>query len=147
MICQEYGKSQPLIGATQELLPFPWHTLATDLFYWKRVDFLRVADVFSKYILVRKLPSSTSTDMYIELSVIVTELPHIIWSNNGPCYSSKEFQQFLQRYSILHQTSSPHHPKSNGFAECCMGGVAKKLLSYPKDIRIISHATLTSLTN
>ena len=30
MICQEYGKSQPLIGTTQELPPFPWHTLATD---------------------------------------------------------------------------------------------------------------------
>ena len=36
MICEEYGKSQPCIGETQELPPFPWHTLATDLFYWKR---------------------------------------------------------------------------------------------------------------
>ena len=33
MIYQEYGKSQPLIGITQELPPFPWHTLVTDLFY------------------------------------------------------------------------------------------------------------------
>ena len=48
MICQEYGKSQPLIGTTQELPPFLWHTLA---FYWKRMDFLIVADVLSKYIL------------------------------------------------------------------------------------------------
>ena len=47
MICQEYEKSQPLIGTTQELPPFPWHTLATDLFYWKRMDFLIVAYVFS----------------------------------------------------------------------------------------------------
>ena len=60
IICQEHGKSQPLIGSTQELPPFPWHTLATDLFYWKRMDFLIVADVFSKYIIVRKLPNSTS---------------------------------------------------------------------------------------
>ena len=73
MICQEYGKSQPLIGTTQELPPFPWHTLATDLFYWKRVDFLIVADVFSKYIIVRKLPNSTSAAVCIELSMIVTE--------------------------------------------------------------------------
>ena len=74
MICQEYGKSQPLIGTTQELPPFPWNTLATDLFYWKKMDFLIVADVFSKYILVRKLPNSTSAAVYIELSMIVTEL-------------------------------------------------------------------------
>ena len=43
------------------------------------MDFLIVADVFSKYILVRKLPNSTSAAMCIELSMIVTELglPHI----------------------------------------------------------------------
>ena len=93
MICQEYGTSQPLIGTTQDLPPFPWHTLATDLFYLKRMDFLIVAHVFSKYILVRKLPSSTSAAMCIELSMIVMELgiPHIIRSDNGPCYNSKEF--------------------------------------------------------
>ena len=72
MICQEYGKSQPIIGATLELPPYPWHTVATDLFYWKRMDFLIVADVFSKYILVRKLPNSTSSTVFRELAMIVT---------------------------------------------------------------------------
>ena len=121
--------SLPLIGTTQEIPPFSWHTLATNLFYWKRMDFLIVANVFSKYILVRKLPNSTSVAMCIELSMIVTELglPHIIRSDNGPCYNSKEFQQFLQCYNITHQTSSPNHPRSNGFVER-MVGVAKKLM-------------------
>ena len=129
MIYQEYGKSQPLTETMQELPPFPWHTLATDLFYWKRMDILIVADGFSKYILVRKLPNSTSAAVCIELSMIVTELglPHIIRSDSSPCYNSKEFQQFLQRYNITHQTSSPNHPRSNGFIER-MVGVAKKLL-------------------
>ena len=118
MICQPYGKSQPLMGTTQELSPFPWHTLATDLFYWKRMDFLMVAGVFSKYIIVRKLPKSTSTAVCIELSMIVNKLalPHVIKSDNGPCYSSKEFQDLLQCYSILHQTSSPNH-RSKEFVE------------------------------
>ena len=93
------------------------------------MDFLIVADVFSKYILVRKLPNSTSAVVCIELSMIVTELglPHIIRSDNAPCYNSKEFQQFLQHYSITHQTSSPNLPRSNGFIER-MVGVAKKLM-------------------
>ena len=93
------------------------------------MDFLIVADVFSKYIIVRKLPNSTSAAICTELSMIVTELglPHIIRSDNGPCYNSKEFQQFLQCYNITHQTSSPNHPKSNGFVER-MVGVAKKLM-------------------
>ena len=73
-ICQEYGKSQPIIGTTQELPPpFPWHTLATDMFYWKRMDFLIVVDVFSKYFLMRKLQNSTSAAVCAELSMIVTE--------------------------------------------------------------------------
>ena len=86
-----------------------------------------------RYILqihfVRKVPNSRSAAMCIELSMIVTELglPHIIRSDNGPCYNSKEFQQFLQCYSITHKTSSPNHPRSNGFVER-MVGVAKKLM-------------------
>ena len=129
IICQEHGKSQPITGITQELPPFPWHTLATDIFYWKRMDFLIVADVFSKYFLVRKLANSTSAAVCAEIATIVTELglPHIIRSDNGPYYNSKEFQQLLQRYNITHQTSSPHHPRSNGFVER-MVGVAKKLM-------------------
>ena len=90
------------------------------------MDFLMVADVFSKYILVRKLPNSTPTAVCIELSMIATELglPHTIRIDNGPCYSSKEFQQ---HYSIQHHTSSPNHLRSNGFAER-MVGVARKLV-------------------
>ena len=98
IICQEHGKSQSIIRTTEELPPFPWHTLATDIFYWKRMDFLIVTDVFL-----------------------------IIRSDNGPCYNSKEFQQLLQCYNITHHTSSPHHPRSNGFIER-MVGVAKKLM-------------------
>ena len=74
IICQEHGKSQPITGITQELPPFQWHTLATDIFYWKRMDFLIVADVFSKYFLVRKLANSTSAAVCAEIATIVTEL-------------------------------------------------------------------------
>ena len=72
---------------------------------------LIVADVFSKYFLVRKLANSTSAAICAELATIVTELGlhHIIRSDNGPCYNS------------------PHHPRSNGFVER-MVGVAKKLM-------------------
>ena len=120
------GKERCLLRARNTVF---WHLLATDMFYWKRMDFLIVADVFSKYIKVRKLPNSTSAAVCIELSVIVTELglPHIIRSDNGLFYNSKEFQQFLQCYNITHQTSSPNHPRSNGFIER-MVGVAKKLM-------------------
>ena len=103
--------------------------MATDIFYWKRMDFLIVADVFSKYFLVRKLANSSSAAVFAEIATTVTELglPHIIRSDNRPCYNSKKFQQLLHCYNITHHTSSPHHPRSNGFVER-MVGVAKKLM-------------------
>ena len=93
------------------------------------MDFLIVTDVFSKYFLVRKLANSTSAAICAELANIVTELglPHIIRSDNGPCYNSKEFHHFLQCYNITHHTSSSHHPRSNEFIER-MVRVAKKLM-------------------
>ena len=81
IICQEHGKSQPITGITQELPPFPWHTLATDIFYWKRMDFLIVADVFSKYFLVRKLANSTSAAVCAEIATIVTECCNVTTSH------------------------------------------------------------------
>ena len=92
------------------------------------MDFLIVTDVFLKYIIVRKLSNTTSAAMCIGLSMIVTELglPHITRSDNGPCYNFKEFQQFLQHYSITHQTSSPNHPRSNGVAQKLMDKAGKE---------------------
>ena len=147
IICQEHGKSQSIIGTTQELPPFPWHTLATDIFYWKRMDFLIVTDVFSKYFLVRKFVNSTSAAVCAETATIVTELglPHIIRSDNGPCYNSKEFQQLLQCYNITHHNSSPHHPRSNGFIER-MVGVAKKLMTPQSDSIASSLQLITQHT-
>ena len=129
MICQEYGKSQPPNQHNPGTAPISMAHIGNRFVLVEKDGLLIVADVFSKYIMVRKLPNSTSEAMCIGLSMIVTELdpPHIIRSDNGPCYNSKEFQQFLQCYSITHQTSSPNHPRSNGFIER-MVGVAKKLM-------------------
>ena len=106
---------------------FPMAHIGDRYVVLERMDFLIVADVFSKYIIVRKLPNSISAAICTELSMIVTELglPHFIRSDNGRCYNSKEFQQFLQCYNITHQTSSPNHPISNGFVERTVR-VAKK---------------------
>ena len=120
-ICQIHAKLQPIIVRHQEASPFPWHTIARDMFYWKQQDFIVVADFF----IVRKIHNSTLFTFAIELSMIVTEfgLPFIIKSDNGLCYNSKEFQEVFLCYCINHQTSSPLHLGSDGFAEHCVGVV------------------------
>ena len=64
-----------------------------------------------------------------ELGLVFTELgrPFVLRSDNGPCYSSREFHNFLSFYQVHHITSSPHYPQSNGFAEALVG-ITKKLM-------------------
>ena len=85
--------------------------------------------MYSQILPSEESGQSTSAALWAEIATIVTELglPHIIRSDNGPCYNSKEFQQLLQCYNITHHASSPHHPRSNGFVER-MIGVAMKLM-------------------
>ena len=75
---------------------FPMAHIGNRYVLLERMDFLIVVDVFSKYIIVRKLPNSTSAAVCIELSMIVTELglPHIIRSDNGPATIPKSSSNF-----------------------------------------------------
>ena len=127
-------------------MPGTWE-ITTNHWYYSRTSSFPMAHIGNRHILLEKnglsnssrcllkiLPSEEIGQFYIcshlcRTSHIVTELglPHIIRSDNGPCYNSKEFQQFLQQYNITHQTSSPQHPRFNGFVER-MVGVAKKLM-------------------
>ena len=106
-----------------------WHTLGTDLFYWNKMDYLVVGDYFSKFLLVRKIPNTSTHSVIKELGMIFTEFgcPFVLKSDNGPCYTSREFHDFLEFYKVHHITSSPHHPQSNGFTEALVG-ISKKLM-------------------
>ena len=129
-ICQSQQNSTPIVQKyISEVPPHPWHTLGSDLFYFQRIDFLVVVDYFSKYLIIRKIPSSTSSAVIKELGMIFSEFgkPQIFRSDNGPCYSSQEFRFFMQNWLVEHRTSSPHYPQSNGLAES-MVKVSKNLI-------------------
>jgi len=44
-------------------------------------------------------------------------IPHTIVSDNGPAFTSEEFQQWCKRRGITHLTGAPHHPVADGAAE------------------------------
>ena len=105
------------------------------LFYWNKMDYLVVGDYFSKNLIVRKIPNSSTHSVIKELGMIFTEFGHpfVLKSDNGLCYTSslcytsREFHDFLEFYKIHHITSSPHYPQSNGFTEALVG-ISKKLM-------------------
>ena len=128
-ICQLTSRAVKPVGNVSEVPPHAWHTLGTNLFYWNKMDYLVVGDYFSKFLLVRKIPNTSTHSMIKELGMIFTEFGHpfVLKSDNGPCYTSREFHNFLEFYQIHHITSSPHYPQSNGFAEALVG-ISKKLM-------------------
>ena len=128
-ICQSPSRSAKPIGNVSEVPPHAWYSLGPDLFYCNKMDYLVVGDYFSKYLLVRKILNSSTYSVIKELGMIFTEFGHpfVLKSDNGPCYTSREFHDFLEFYKIHHITSSPHYPQSNGFAEALVG-ISKKLM-------------------
>ena len=102
--------------------------VGSDLFYFRKIDFLVVVDYFSKYLIMRKIPNSTSSVVIKELGMIFSEFgkPQVFRSDNGPYYSSQEFS-FMQNWAIEHRTSSTHYPQSNGLTES-MVKVSKNLI-------------------
>lgn len=58
-------------------------------------------------------------------------IPNTVVSDNGPQYSSQEFQRFSQLWEFDHKTSSPGYPQSNGKAESAVK-TAKRLLHKAK---------------
>ena len=129
-LCQSQQNSTSIIQKyISEVPPHPWHTVGSDLFYFRRIDFLVIVDYFSKYLIMRKITNSTSSAIIKELGMIFSEFgkPQVFRSDNGPCYSRQEFRFFMQNWSIKHRTSSPHYPQNNGLAES-MVKVSKNLI-------------------
>ena len=72
-ICQASSKAAKPVGNARDVPPHAWHTLGTDLFYWNKIDCLMIGDYFSKYLIVRKLPNSSTHAVIKELGLIFTE--------------------------------------------------------------------------
>ena len=93
-ICQASSRAAKPVGNVSDMPPHAWHTLGTDLFYWNKIDYLVIGDYFSKYLIVRRLPNSSTHAVIKELGLVFTELgrPFVLRSDNRPCYSSRQFQ-------------------------------------------------------
>ena len=102
----------------------PWQTCATDIFTLEGVDHLVVGDFYSKMIFVRRLPpgQSNTNKVVSLLKEMFSEhgIPEVLRSDNGPQYASAQFADFCTSWGISQETSSPHYPQSNGFAEACV---------------------------
>ena len=98
----------------------PWSRLHIDYAGpYKGHMYLMVMDAYSKWMDVHIMKSTTSAATIEKLREIFAThgLPENIVSDNGPNFTSAEFEDFLAKNGIKHTKVSPHQPASNGQAE------------------------------
>jgi len=106
----------------------PFSDVGVDLFYHGGQHYLCLVDSFSGYPLVHQLRSLSSSAILKRLNewFLVYGYPERLRSDNGPQFRT-EFSSWCLSHGILHQTSSPYHPASNGLAESAVKSVKKVL--------------------
>ena len=104
-ICLEYCRSEQKQSMIPHDLPSsPWQNVGTDLFTFNSQHYVIVADYYSKMPFIRLLNTETSSAVIMKLKEIFGEhgIPNILFSDGGPCYSSREFTDFCNNWGFKH---------------------------------------------
>ena len=132
--CRKAGKQQPQPLITSTLPELPWQKVGTDLFEWRKKNYLLIVDYYSRYIEIARLDRTTADEVISRTKSIFARhgIPEIVVSDNGPQFSAAHYSNFAQSYGFDHITSSPYFPQSNGEAERAVGTI-KRLLNKEED--------------
>ena len=83
-----------------------------------------VMDAYSKWPSVVRMPiypTTETTTMALDILFTAWVCPMTIVSDNGPQFGSMQFEDWCRLHGIVHLTSAPFHPPSNGEAERLVG--------------------------
>ena len=116
-ICTKHKASPP----AQPMLPRdipdgPWQDITADYMTFKSHECLIICDTFSKYPFAYKVMPKSLCLHLLEL-ILQYGPPMSLSTDNGPPFASDELAEFLTCHCLVHHTSSPHFPRSNGFIE------------------------------
>ena len=97
----------------------PFQLVSTDIFQFAGVHYLLLVDDYSKWPCLATLRSLSSAATIEALDGFFADFgaPEELKSDNGPQFASIEFNRFCDKRGVLHVTSSPEFPQSNGLAE------------------------------
>ncbi|CAL1672606.1 unnamed protein product [Lasius platythorax] len=119
---------------------YPFEIVASDLFY-KESDYIVLADNYFGFIKFKKLYSTTTYEVieFFKKSFLTHGIPKLFETDNRPQFQSREFKEFAKEWKFEHHTSSPEHPRGNGFSEKAvhiMKNIIKKCEPDGSDVRL-----------
>ena len=120
----------------------PWKRLHVDFAGpFLGTSFLVIVDAHSKWPEVFEMSTTTTATTIKKLRFLFASygLPEQIVTDNGPQFTSEEFQAFIKQNGIRHTRCAPYHPSSNGAVERFNQTFKQALRASEKDGRTLSH--------
>ena len=116
--CQDHLPSNPKEPIIQKPQPArPFQEIAVDLCSYAGRTYLVIVDCLTDWPAVISLDYGTTSQQVIvaiRQSFCRTAIPDVVWSDGGPQFTSKQFNDFASRWGFRHIVSSPCYPQSNG---------------------------------
>ena len=147
--CRTYENSQQKETLMPHRIPTrPWEQVGVDLFELDKKEYLITVDYYSNFWEVDKLPSSSTKAVVSKLKSHFARYgcPDRLVSDNGPQFSSAEFQKFAKDWDVEHHPSSPFNSKGNGKAESAVKK-AKDLMRKARDAETDPHLAFLEYRN
>ena len=127
--CQDHLPSltkEPIVLKPKPARPF--QELAVDFCSHAGHSFLVLVDCFTDWPDIVHLGHDATTPSLLAAlrqAFCRSGAPDVIWSDQGPQFMSKLFQDFSREWGFRHATSSPTYPQSNGKAEAAVKSMKK----------------------
>ena len=143
--CQDMlpaNTKEPLISKPKPTRPF--QEVAADFCCYGGQNYLILVDCFTDWPDIIQMGHNTTGTHLIKAlrqSFCRTAIPDVLWSDEGPQFTSKAFQDFAKQWGFTHQTSSPYHPQSNGKIEATVKSM-KKIIATSWNISTLDESKL-----
>jgi hypothetical protein len=136
--CQVLRKddAKKMVGKWPEA-KFSFERVHVDFFHFRGKEFLILVDAFSRWLEVQQMNKSNAEAVLRELEEIfrVFGFPKELVSDNGPPFSSYDFNSKLEKLGIKVTKSPPYHPQSNGLAERAVQSVKTVLRKFVNEFQ------------
>ena len=123
-VCQRHLPSHQKEPLIQESIPSRvFEAVSADYFAWAGRTYLVYADRLSGWAsVVHVQGAATARDLIASLRSMfaATGVPNTIRTDGGPQFSAKLTRDFLRRWGVKHEISSPHYSQSHGHAEAAV---------------------------